>query len=150
MERIGRLLHELHGAIHREPGSCLVEAQRFLVELHERDRFRRAEHPDEEALRRAEEMLRRDPASRIKVAAVAATCGMGYEKFRKLFGRKNGISPHRYRLRCRMDEARRLLLDGRLSIKEIAYSLGYSEVANFAHQFRQVVGTTPGDYRQRR
>ncbi|MEL0169429.1 MAG: AraC family transcriptional regulator [Pseudomonadaceae bacterium] len=41
------------------------------------------------------------------------------------------------------------LKSGRLSVEEIAWALGYSDVANFRRAFRQWEGVAPSDYRQR-
>ncbi|HCP03082.1 MAG TPA: AraC family transcriptional regulator, partial [Pseudomonas sp.] len=40
------------------------------------------------------------------------------------------------------------LKSGRLSVEEIAWTLGYSDVANFRRAFRQWEGVAPSDYRQ--
>ncbi|GAA0535795.1 helix-turn-helix domain-containing protein [Chitinophaga japonensis] len=48
-----------------------------------------------------------------------------------------------------MQEARRLLYYTRLSVKEIAYQLGYDDPTYFSRLFKKVVGLTPGEYRDR-
>ncbi len=50
-------------------------------------------------------------------------------------------------LQVRMESARRLLADGDLSVTQIAYRLGYSEVASFVRSFRAQTGRTPGSIR---
>lgn len=45
-----------------------------------------------------------------------------------------------------LKEAKRLLLQGRLSQKEIAGQLGFLEVAHFANWFRKLTQTAPGQY----
>ena len=49
----------------------------------------------------------------------------------------------------RIDAAKQMLLDKRLSTKEVAFALGYSEVANFANHFKRATGASPGVYRER-
>ncbi|HEV8464567.1 MAG TPA: AraC family transcriptional regulator, partial [Pseudolabrys sp.] len=44
-------------------------------------------------------------------------------------------------LRCAL--ARRYLAESEMSISEIAWLLGYSEVANFTHAFQRWTGTNP-------
>jgi len=48
-----------------------------------------------------------------------------------------------------MQEARRLLYYTRLSIKEIAYQLGYDDPTYFSRLFKKVVALSPGEYRDR-
>lgn len=45
-------------------------------------------------------------------------------------------------------EARRLLYYSEISIKEIAYQLGYDDPTYFSRLFKKVVGVTPGGYRK--
>jgi AraC-like DNA-binding protein len=47
----------------------------------------------------------------------------------------------------RMEHAKRLLRDDRLSITEIAMMLGYSSLAHFSNRFRQIVGVSPKAWR---
>ncbi len=49
--------------------------------------------------------------------------------------------------RCRLDYARRLLLAGKLGIKEIAEESGFNDLAYFRRRFRREYGVAPGDYR---
>ena len=60
--------------------------------------------------------------------------------------------PHaeRYRelsLQVRTDRARQLLAEGNLSVTQIAYRLGYTDVASFVRGFRTQTGRTPGSLR---
>lgn len=48
----------------------------------------------------------------------------------------------------KMRVAQSLLLGGSLSIKEVAYLIGYSEPANFSRDFSRVVGMPPNEFRQ--
>lgn len=47
-----------------------------------------------------------------------------------------------------MLEARRLLYYSEISVKEIAYQLGYDDPTYFSRLFKKVVGQTPGEYRK--
>ena len=54
-----------------------------------------------------------------------------------------GISPAKLLSRLRLDEARRLLRAGDLSVSEIAYKLGYCNPAYFVNSFRKDTGVSP-------
>ncbi|MPN32804.1 HTH-type transcriptional activator RhaS [bioreactor metagenome] len=49
--------------------------------------------------------------------------------------------------RVRLARAGRLLLEGRLNIKEVAYESGFNDPAYFRRRFRRAFGQTPGEYR---
>jgi AraC-like DNA-binding protein len=51
-------------------------------------------------------------------------------------------------LQVRTERARRLLLEGHLSVTQIAYRLGYTDVASFVRSFRKQTGRTPGSLRR--
>ena len=48
----------------------------------------------------------------------------------------------------RMVEARRMLLDKKLQIQEIARCLGFEYPQSFIRFFRSIEGVSPGDYRE--
>jgi AraC-like DNA-binding protein len=52
-------------------------------------------------------------------------------------------------LQVRTERARRMLADGELSVTQVAYRLGYTDVASFVRSFRAQTGSTPGSLRRR-
>ena len=50
-------------------------------------------------------------------------------------------------LRIRNQRARQLLDDGKLAVSQIAYRLGYSDLANFSRSFKKVNGISPSEYK---
>jgi AraC-like DNA-binding protein len=61
------------------------------------------------------------------------------------FGRRFGISPHRYVIGRRIDVARARLLEGQPPAR-IATDVGFHDQAHFTKHFKRHVGTTPGRY----
>ena len=62
-----------------------------------------------------------------------------------------GDSIYSYVKRCRMNTAASLLIKNPdLSVSEIAHLVGYETTGKFAAAFRQIIGTTPLDYRKYR
>jgi len=53
-------------------------------------------------------------------------------------------------LQVRTDRARQMLAEGTLSVTQVAYRLGYTDVASFVRSFRTRTGRTPGSLRERR
>jgi len=92
--------------------------------------------------------LSRDLDKRLDTATLAASYGLSYERFRKIFRERTGISPGEYRIRRRIDRARVLIAQDRLSNKEVAYQLGYADPFTFSKQFKQVVGVSPELFRR--
>ncbi|MDD5728572.1 MAG: AraC family transcriptional regulator [Victivallales bacterium] len=82
------------------------------------------------------------------VKAFCQAHGIGYESFRKMFKRQNGVSPWRYRILRRLDAACVVLRNSESQIAEIASALGYSSQFEFSSQFKQRFGISPTNYRQ--
>lgn len=93
-------------------------------------------------------LLSQDLDKRIDVETVAAKLDMSYERFRKLFRQRVGVSPGDYRIRRRIDRARALIWQHGLSNKQVAYELGYPDPFTFSKQFRKVTAMWPDEYRR--
>jgi len=70
--------------------------------------------------------------------------------FTGLFKDATGVSPSRYLLTLRRDEARRLLREAKRSWVDIARDVGDTSPSHFARCFRRETGLSPSDYRQQR
>lgn len=75
------------------------------------------------------------------------TC-MSYSKFRKVFKEYTGFSPSQYIQEIRINMAKEMLTNTTMSIKEIAFELGYENKDYFFTVFKKVAGTTPINYRK--
>lgn len=82
------------------------------------------------------------------VEELAAKAGMSRRYFEKLFFGELGVSPHEYILRLKMELARELLLNERLSVGDVAGRLGYSDVYHFSKIFKKRILMTPTEYKR--
>lgn len=95
------------------------------------------------ARRRIEREFRRA----LPLEELAAEAGWSVSHFSAEFRRWFGVSPGAYRLELAMSEAKYLLRNTNLSIKEVALSLGFRDVFYFSRLFRRKCGIAPGTYR---
>lgn len=79
---------------------------------------------------------------------LARALGLSTETFRKKFVTAMGTSPGRYRTKKTMDLACSLLLETRLSGKEIASQLGFSDEFHFSRRFKEISGLSPSEFRR--
>lgn len=84
---------------------------------------------------------------RPNVAALAETAGYSRHHFSRVFRASEGVSPARYVLRWRMDEAVVMLRSGVLPIKTVARRCGFQDPNYFGKVFRRLFGVTPGQFR---
>lgn len=84
----------------------------------------------------------------ISLPELAAKMNMSYSRFRRRFRERFGLSPHQFRLHCKLTEARRLLRSTTLSIKEIGSRSGFDSEQYFCRLFKEHIGCTPGTFRR--
>ncbi len=76
-------------------------------------------------------------------------CGISTQHFRKLFTEIYGISPIAYVLQYRLSKAAKLLQsDKKMSIAQIAQSVGVNDVYYFSKAFKKYMGVSPKRYSQ--
>ena len=69
--------------------------------------------------------------------------------FARSFKDAFGVPPHRYLLTRRIERAKALLRDTRISITDIAFQTGWKSLGTFGRIFRDVTGESPGQLRER-
>lgn len=67
----------------------------------------------------------------------------------RLFKREFGTSPVQYINSKKVERAQLLLYTTDMPVKEVAYSLGFSDHSYFIRMFRKQTGSTPQEYRER-
>jgi AraC family transcriptional activator FtrA len=82
-------------------------------------------------------------------ADMAASCRMSLRTFLRRFQDATGSSPGDWLIAERVEEAKRLLLDGKLGAQEIALAVGMGTPDTLRHHFRRRVGISPLEYRAR-
>src|ERR1700747_1337892 len=83
------------------------------------------------------------PSGRVQMAAVAQQLGMSERSFKRHLAQEgNTFGEILDRLRNRI--ALRYLEDRRMTLQQIAWLLGYSEIGAFNHAFKRWTGTSPG------
>lgn len=84
----------------------------------------------------------------ITMADIARQVGISARRLEMLFKRRLGLSPGRFFLDLRLDEARRMIWDTDLPLQEIALRCGFSSQPAFARAFRDRFGATASSLRR--
>ena len=101
----------------------------------------------EQSVEKAKIIMDERVSGEIDLYDLASELDLSYSWFRKTFKEYTGHSPARYFQLLKLQRAQRLLSDTELSIKEIAYSLGYKSTEHFFSIFKKHTGCTPTAYR---
>jgi len=83
-----------------------------------------------------------------KARELAALGKVSYSGLRALFRSSGQGTIHEHIQRARVDQARLLLADERLSVKDVAAQLNFSSEFYFSHFFRHHAGMSPSRFRQ--
>ncbi len=100
-------------------------------------------------LRRARDLMDREYARPLDVAALARAALMSTAHFSRRFRAAYGETPYAYLMTRRIERAKALLRLGELSVTEVCLAVGCTSLGSFSARFTQTVGETPTAYRAR-
>lgn len=79
----------------------------------------------------------------LALAELAAIANLSPNYFSNLFKQSTGLAPHQYVIQCKIERTKKLLLQGELTITEIAHTLGFTHQSHLSRHFKRLVGVTP-------
>ncbi len=88
-------------------------------------------------------------ADQISLASLAEHLRMSKYHFSRYFRKYIGMSPIKYLNLARVQRAKGLLRRDDLTIREIAYRVGYDDLGALLRNFKKIEGRTPSDFRRR-
>jgi AraC family transcriptional regulator len=94
------------------------------------------------------ELLEARLAEPIPLADMAAVAGLSVSQFSRRFKATTGLSPHRYLLRLRVEQAGRMLRTGTLPIADVAVACGFTHQEHLTRVMRAQLGRTPAALRR--
>jgi AraC-like DNA-binding protein len=100
-------------------------------------------------LRRARDLIDRDYASPLDVAALARAALMSTAHFSRQFRAAYGETPYAYLITRRLERAKALLRRGDMSVTDVCFEVGCTSLGSFSARFTELVGETPTAYRSR-
>lgn len=89
----------------------------------------------------------RDFAEGLTVPEVAAAVHLSTAHFARQFRAAYGETPYAYLMTRRIERAKALLREGRLSVTEVCLAVGATSLGSFSSRFTELVGATPTAYR---
>jgi AraC-like DNA-binding protein len=102
------------------------------------------------AFARIDRWLRAHLDEPLRIADLAAHCGLGARRFHALFNDAFGETPHQYLNKLRLDAAVQLLDGGGISLADVAARTGFADQSAFTRAFSRRFGQAPGQWRTQR
>ena len=98
---------------------------------------------------RARDAMDRTYAQPLDIPALARIAIVSEAHFIRTFRATFGETPHRYLQRRRVERAMFLLRQTDRDVTEICLDVGFNSLGTFSRSFRDIVGDSPTDYRNR-
>jgi AraC-like DNA-binding protein len=129
--------------------SRLVAALRSLWRIHGGAVDQAGEHDPQDllAVECARDYVGTRFSGRVRLASIAAECGLSAFQLIRVFQRVLGVSPYAYLVQLRVNRARDLLHQG-VGVSEVAYACGFSDQSHLTRVFKKAIGVPPGVYRR--
>ena len=110
----------------------------------------RSENRSESVVERAKKYIQDNFRKDISLEDVSQKVDISSYYFSKVFKEETGENFIEFLTKLRMEEAKRLLEESDLSIKEVCSEVGYSDPNYFSRNFKKYAGITPTEAREKR
>lgn len=101
----------------------------------------------EEKLKRVEDFINENFTEDISREGLASAVEMNPNYMGSLFKTYTGKTINEYINTLRVEEAKRLLDEGRLRVIDIAFEVGFENIVTFNRVFKKLTGRTPSEYK---
>jgi AraC-like DNA-binding protein len=85
----------------------------------------------------------------ISIDVLAETCFLTKDHFIRLFKKNMGCTPGKYINEKKIEKAQRMMLTQDITIKDLAYSLGFENNSYFNRFFKKMTGENPGSHKKK-
>lgn len=146
LKNIREKRHEYRSIISSYLYAYLIESARIAVGT---TQIRRKNDFDDPRVSEAVSFIKENITKCITTKEVSSKCFISTKQLVRIFQKELGTTPSEYIRRCKIDYARRLLLETDIQVGEIAEQLGFTEVTAFINFFRRYEDITPAKFRKR-
>lgn len=146
---------ETYGEMYRHV-FCFLESDRQFTESGEKiaeelgrwiDRLQTVPSEIESTIEELDSFIRQHYRENLNLSDLADKYHFNHSYLTKTFKKQKGISPLKLINTLRMEDAKELLLNEELSVREISEMLGFSNQHYFSRMFKEATGQTPVEYR---
>ncbi len=151
---VSYILHKMLKANNLRKLIYLLEIFEILIRTENRKKLAtpgyldKADITESKKLKQVYEYILVNFSKKVKLEDVAEISHLSPSAFCRFFERSTGKSLFNYLKEVRIGYACKLLQDSDLLISDICYQSGYSNLAHFNNQFKEICGVTPGQYRK--
>ncbi|MCE5184656.1 MAG: AraC family transcriptional regulator [Planctomycetaceae bacterium] len=111
--------------------------------------YRRTSVGHAELVRKVDEYIKNNLNKGISLIELADAVYVSRFYLDHVFKKVTGLSPLRYALKLRMEQAKKLLAEGSMNVYEVARKMGFEDPYYFSRQFKQVAGVSPKQFQKK-
>ncbi len=104
---------------------------------------------DDDLIMQAQQKIDANFSDYLSMDALANDLGISTRTLIRRFKDATGDTPANYLQSVRLEKAKQLLENSRLSLSDITHAIGYEDTSSFSRLFKRKTGLTPGHYRER-
>jgi len=93
--------------------------------------------------------IREHSEQKFSLSEIAGALFVNSSYLARVFKNETGHTLLWYHNAVRCENARKMLLETKLSVAEIGSAVGYISPAHFSHQFKKMAGVSPSDWRSK-
>ena len=94
-------------------------------------------------MRKVMDYIEQRVGEQLSLSELAAAAGLSVFHFSRVFRQSTGMSPFQYVMKCRIGQAKKLLLEPDARIGDIALECGFCDQAHLTRHFKRLAGVTP-------
>lgn len=150
---VGKMMQEL---LHEKGVSSIILLLKILNTIAESSEYTPITHinylpvnnkVETDRMNKIYHYLMKNFRQKVSLAEIADLVNMTETSFSRYFKSRVNKSFSDFLKELRIDYARKLLNENKVSINQVSYDSGYTTLSNFNKQFKEVTGTTPLQYR---
>lgn len=111
--------------------------------------FQGYKHHNDDPVLKAQEYIESNYQEKLRVEDLADHVSLGRRNFERRFKLATSNSVLEYIQRVKVEAAKKQLEDGRKTVNEVTYDIGYADLKAFRDVFKKIVGMSPADYKNK-
>jgi transcriptional regulator GlxA family with amidase domain len=133
---------------------AVLSAKVFAIEI-ERDNqlsftiFQGQKEHEDEPIKKAQEFIEKNYHDKITIEQLTSMVVLGRRNFERRFKKATANTVVEYIQRVKMEAAKKQLENGRKTVNELMYDVGYSDTKAFRTIFKRVTGLSPIEYKNK-
>jgi AraC family transcriptional regulator len=139
------LLYHPYIEAHMSAEHLGISIAKHLLENYSAHRGRRIAAPQraDQQMKLAMDFMHVYYPRNLSTEEIAHHCGFSATHFHRLFQKSNGLTPHKYLMKIRLENAHQLLKQRRHTVAEVAEMVGFYDQSHLNRQFKRKYGISP-------